>query len=99
MRFRGEEANQYWTRTQHSCRMHRRGKMIEGRRIKCYVNYLILQNNYDIVFAGKIPLVDDKQYQVCTRANNLLIEYEKKKAEEEEKEKEKGGNEEENNPC
>ena len=71
--------------------------MVEGWQIKCYVNHLILKNNYDIVFAGKIPLVDDKQYQVCTRANDLLIEYEKKKAEEEEKEN--GGSKEENNPC
>ena len=82
---------------QHSCCMTRQGKMVEGQRIECYVNHLILQNNYDIVFAGKIPLVDNKQYQVCTWANDLLIEYEKEKAEEEEKEN--GGNVEENNPC
>lgn len=81
-----------------TCDTSRRATFMTGRRIKSYVNDLILDNPYDIVFGANIPLEDDIKYQLCNSAyRNFLLKHEEKK--EKEKEKETSGIEEDNNPC
>ena len=72
--------------------------MVTGRRIKSYVNDLIIGNKYKIVFAAKIPLLDENEYQVCKTAYRDLANHEKNKKVVEE-EKETVDIEEDNNPC
>ena len=80
------------------CNTTRPATFVTGQQIKSYVNDLILDNQYNIVFGADIPLEDNIQYQVCNSAyRKFLLKHEDKK--EKEKGKETGDIEEDNNLC